>query len=189
MALPPEGRGTALLLIDIQQGFDDPGFGRRNNPDAEANAATLVAAWRQAGRPIYHVRHLSQRPESPFAPGKPGSEIQEVVRPEGNEPVVEKRVNSAFIGTDLEQRLRAAGLGALVVAGLTTDHCVSSTARMAGDLGFETYVVSDATATFDRVARDGRSLPAEDVHAVSLASLSGEFATVVATDELLSGLS
>lgn len=140
MRPPLDGR-AALLLVDVQEGLDDPTLGERNNPGAEERAATLLAAWREAGRPVVHVRHLSEEPGSPLRPGQPGVEIKEIVRPAPGEPVVEKSVNSAFIGTGLEERLRADGIETLIIAGLTTDHCVSTTARMAGNLGFETYVV------------------------------------------------
>lgn len=181
-ALPDD---AALLVVDVQNGLDDPTFGQRNNPGAEENLARLLAAWRRTARPIVHVQHLSRRPESPLRPGQPGVEIKGVVAPVGDEPVVQKRVNSAFIGTDLEARLRDRGVGTVVVTGLTTDHCVSSTARMAGDLGFETYVVADATAAFGRLGYDGRRFSAEEIHAVALANLHEEFATVVETDDLL----
>ncbi|CAN5741105.1 cysteine hydrolase family protein [soil metagenome] len=184
MRPPLDGR-AALLLVDVQEGLDDPTLGERNNPGAEERAATLLAAWREAGRPVVHVRHLSEEPGSPLRPGQPGVEIKEIVRPAPGEPVVEKSVNSAFIGTGLEERLRADGIETLIIAGLTTDHCVSTTARMAGNLGFETYVVSDAIATFDRVGPGGGSFPAEQVHEVSLASLHGEFATVANSREIL----
>jgi nicotinamidase-related amidase len=102
--------------------------------------------------------------------------------------VIEKRVNSAFIGTSLETDLRRAGCRGLVIVGLTTNHCVSTTARMAGNLGFATWVVSDATATFDRVGPDGALHPAEQIHAIALSDLHGEFATVVDTGALIVAL-
>lgn len=168
---------AALILVDIQEGIGREG---RNNPRAEEQAARLLAHWRETGRPVIHVQHMSTEPESLLRPELPGNAIKAEVRPLDGEPVVQKQVNSAFIGTGLEERLRAGGIERLVIAGLTSDHCVSSTARMAGDLGFDVYVVSDATATFGRAG-----LPAEQVHAVSLATLEGEFATLVSTDELL----
>ncbi len=181
-ALP---RDAALVIIDVQQGFGDPAYGRRNNPAAEANAGRLLDAWRRTGRPVFHIQHLSREPESPLRPGQPGVEINALARPRGGEPLITKHVNSAFIGTDLEERLRRQGITTLVLAGLTVDHCVSTTTRMAGNLGFRTYLVGDAAATFDRVGPDGRRHRAEDVQAVTLASLHGEFATVVDTDEVL----
>lgn len=176
------GRNAALVLIDFQKGFDEPvwaEWGPRNNPDAEERAAELLAAWRSEDRPLFHVRHLSGESDSPLRPGRSGSEIKEPLLPRPGEPVIEKRVNSCFIGTDLEERLRRTRIETLVIAGLTTDHCVSTTARMAGNLGFETCVVSDATATFGRRKPGGGCFSAEEVHEVSLASLHGEFATVV----------
>ena len=176
---------TALILIDVQVGLDEPRLGRRNNPDAEHNMARLLAAWRAQGRPIFHIQHMSVHPHSPLRPELPGNAIKPIVAPQGDEPVLHKTVNSAFIGTDLADRLRAASVQTVVIVGLTTQHCVSSTARMAGDLGFATYVVADATATHDGTGFDGVYYPAEVVHAVSLVSLQDEFATIVTTDQLL----
>jgi len=176
---------AALIIIDVQQRNDDPANGHRNNPEAEVHASRLLAAWRRTNRPIVHVQHLSSKPDSPYRPGQPGVEIKDLVRPRGDELVIQKHVNNAFIGTDLEERLRTQDIDTLVITGLTTDHCVSTTARMAGDLGFQTYLVSDATATFDRTGPDGVVYRAEDVHGISLASLHQEFATVVDTDSLL----
>jgi nicotinamidase-related amidase len=178
-------RDAALVIIDVQEGIDDPANGRRNNPDAELNISRLLAAWRRTNRPIVHVQHLSREPDSPLRPGQPGVEIKDMVRPREDERVIQKHVNNAFIGTDLEESLRTQSIGTVVIAGLTTDHCVSTTARMAGDLGFLTYVVSDATATFGRAGPGGVLYSADDVHGVSLASLQREFATVVDTESLL----
>jgi nicotinamidase-related amidase len=177
---------TALLVIDVQVGLDDPRWGSRNNPDAEAVLARLLEFWRRHGWPILHVQHLSQNPSSPLRPGQPGVDLKAAVRPRPGEPVVQKRVNSAFIGTDLEARLRAAGIRRLVIGGLTTDHCVSSTVKMAANLGFEAIVVADGTATFSRTGPDGRAWSAQDLHDATLASLHGEFATVRTAAELLS---
>src|SRR5437762_6945818 len=127
----------------------------RNNPNLEKNIARLQAAWRRTGRPIIHVQHLSTEPKSPLRPGQPGVEIKDEVRPLAGEPVVQKSVSSAFIGTTLEADLRRRGLTTLIVVGMQTNMCVSTTARMAGNLGFTTYVVSDAMAAFDNVGTTG----------------------------------
>ena len=176
---------SALLLIDVQQGFDDPKWGARNNPDAEKRIADLLAAWRAAGRPVIHVKHASLAPRSPLREGEPGHEFAREARPRDGEPVFSKHVNSAFIGTDLEAHLRARGLDSLVLAGITTDHCVSTSARMAANLGFRVTVVDDATATFERVGPDGEHYSADLMHRSALASLNGEFATVKSTREIL----
>lgn len=172
-------------MIDVQKGFDDPSWGRRNNPQAEANMARILEAWRRTARPVFYVQHRSRLSNSPLNPNFTGYEIKDIVKPQNEEPVIQKNVNSAFIGTDLEHRLRDAGVRSVVIAGLTTDHCVATTARMAGNLGFDTYVISDATATFDRVGSDGRHYGADEVHSVNLASLHEEFATVLETETLL----
>ena len=171
--------GAALLLIDVQVGLADPRLGERNNPHAEERMAELLAAWRRSGRPVVHVQHLSTNPGSPLRPELPGVEIDPRVRPLPGEPLFQKHVNSAFIGTGLEAHLRERGIGTLVVAGLTTDHCVSTTVRMAGNLGFRTYLVADATACHPKVAHDGTAYDAQLVHDTALASLHGEFAEVV----------
>ena len=182
-------RNAALVIIDVQKGFDDPKWGKRNNPHAEENIAKLLAAWRKSALPIFHIQHCSKRADSPLRPGSPGNEIKQIVAPASGEPVLRKNVNSAFIGTKLEAELKKKQVDSIVVVGLTTDHCVSTTARMAGNLGFDTYVVSDATATFDRTGPDGKLYPAEDIHATNLASLHNEFAKVVSTKTILAELS
>src|SRR6476646_6623128 len=119
---------AALIVIDVQKAFDDPRMGKRNNPLAEKNIARLLEAWRASGRPILHVRHASVEPQSLLRPGEPGNERKTEAQPRQGEPVIGKHVNSAFIGTGLEQRLREAGQDTVVCVGLTTDHCVSTTA-------------------------------------------------------------
>ena len=179
---------TALVVIDVQQGFLDPRWGRRNNPDAESRVAALLAAWRRARAPLFHVQHGSRSPQGAFRPGTPGHAFKPEARPLDGETVIGKNVNSAFIGTDLEQRLRAAGIDTVVLCGLTTDHCVSTTTRMAGNLGFRAFVAADACATHERTGPDGAYHSAEQMHATALASLHGEFATVTDTAALVDAL-
>ena len=176
---------AALLIIDVQQGFDDPKWGRRNNPDAETNISSLISLWRSERRPVIHIQHCSVEPDSPLCPELPGFQFKPEVTPIEGEPVFRKTVNSAFIGTELESYLRENGIEHIVIVGLTTDHCVSTTTRMAGNLGFKALLVFDATATFDRKGPDGKEYMAEDIHAIHIASLNGEFCNVITTDSLI----
>ncbi len=178
----------ALLVIDVQRAFDLPAWGPRNNPEAEERVAEALAGWRAHDLPVVHVRHESTGPEGRFVPGTPAAEFKPEALPRPGEPVITKHVNSAFIGTDLEARLRDAGIDAVALVGLTTDHCCSTTARMAANLGFSTWVLGDAMATFDRVGPDGEAFPAETMHRSALASLHDEFAEVMPTRAALERL-
>ena len=177
-----------LIVIDVQRAFDDGSWAPRNNPDAEQHIAEALAAWRSHGAPVIHVRHESAEPEGSFIRGTPAFEFKPEAEPLEGEPVITKDVNSAFIGTDLEARLREAGVETVALVGLTTDHCVSTTARMAANLGFETWVLGDATATHERHAPDGELIPAELMHRTALASLNDEFAEVLPTRDALARL-
>ena len=179
------GERDALVVIDLQAGFDDPIWGNRNNPSCEANVAALVGEWRRTGRPVVFVRHDSRVAGSPLAPGATGNAF----KPElAGEPdlLVEKSVHSAFYGRpDLDDWLQLRGVSGLVIAGITTDHCCETTARMAGDLGYRVLFALDATCTFDRRLPSGEPVPADDVARVTAAVLHDEFCQVVTTARLL----
>ena len=181
---------TVLLVIDVQQGFaeQDAAGRRRNNPDALDRIVDLLGAFRNASRPIFHIRHASIEADSVFRPERPGYRPIAAARELPGEPVVVKRVNSGFIGTDLEGRLRDAGLHTLVICGATTNHCIETTTRMAGNLGFDARLVRDATWTYDRTGPDGEPHTAEAIHAMSLSNLSGEFAEIVTTQDVVAHL-
>ncbi len=179
---------AALVIIDLQKAFDDPRCGQRNNPEAEANTGRLLAGWRRTGRPVIHVQHLSREPDSPYRPGQPGCDFKDEVRPQAGELVVQKSTNSAFVDTGLGPYLEDQGIHTLVMTGVATNNCVEATARMAGNLGYETYVVADATATADRTDLAGRVWRAEEIQALTLANLQGEYATVSSTEEILARL-
>lgn len=184
--MPLKQRNTALILIDIQKGFDDEEYwgGNRNNKDAEQKSAMILKKWRALKLPVFHIVHSSQDPASRLHKSHAGFEIKDEVKPISGEPVIEKNVNSAFIGTDLQEQLESKGIKDLVIVGLTTNHCVSTSTRMAGNFGFKVLLISDATATFDRTGINGELFTAETIHQTSLASLNDEFATVIDTQKL-----
>ncbi len=180
----------ALLVVDVQKGFEDEAYwgGNRNNPNAEVVCGQLISVWREHNLPVYHIRHSSPEPKSRLHPNHSGFAFNEHALPIEGEPVITKQVNSAFIGTDLKQQLDTQGITTLVIIGLTTNHCISTTTRMAGNYGFETYLVSDATATFDRKGINGQIFDAELIHQTALASLNEEFATVLSYNQLMQTL-
>ena len=175
---------SALIIIDMQQGMNTSAAGRRNNPEAEGLIAELLGAWRAAGAPIVHVRHISRMPDSLFWPGQPGVCFQTALAPMPHEHVVEKNVTDAFINTGLERWLHARGIVRLAIVGVSTNYSVESSARTAGNLGFNTFVASDATFAFEKKDFNGVLRSAEDVHAMALANLDGEYATVLSAAEI-----
>jgi nicotinamidase-related amidase len=182
---------AALIIIDVQQAIDHPQWARwgsRNNPQAEDHIAQLLAAWRASQRPIFHVRHMSREANSPYRSGQPGNAFKPQVMPLPHERVIEKNTNSAFIGTTLEVELRTAKIETLIVTGVITNNSVEAAVRMAGNLGFTTIVVADASATFARPDFNGVLRSAEDVHAMSLANLKDEYAAIMTTQEVLRAL-
>lgn len=181
-----EKKNAALLLIDLQKGFNDEEYwgGNRNNKDAEEKSFEILNKWRELSLPVFHIMHSSKNPESKLHRSHPGFEIIDQLKPINGEPVIIKEVNSAFIGTDLKERLDTLGVDSLVIVGLTTNHCISTTTRMAGNLGFDTFLISDATATFDRKGINGEHFDSEIIHQTTLANLNVEFAKVIDTNKL-----
>ena len=180
---------AALIVIDVQVGFEDPVWGMRNNPRAELNIGRLLAFWRMTGRPVFHIRHDSPLPNSPLRPRQRGNAFKHEAAPAPGEPIIAKTVNAAFIGTTLEADLKRARSQTLVLTGLTTNHCVSTTTRMAANLGFNAIVVADATAAFGNKGMDGRMRQPNEVHESALADLRGEFATIMETGAMLDAVS
>ncbi|AXY20855.1 Streptothricin hydrolase [Komagataeibacter saccharivorans] len=156
-----------------------------SNLDAPENIRCILESYRRAGKRIVHIRHLSRNPESKFRRDKPGYQVMPEAQELPSEPVIVKRENSAFIGTELEAFLRDHGISNLTIVGATINHCVETTARMAANLGFRVTLVPDATWTYGLTEPDGTVFPAKLVHAVSIANLRGEFADITMTQNLL----
>jgi nicotinamidase-related amidase len=179
----------ALLVLDVQNGFDDPYWGERNNPEAEGNIMRLLTEWRKRKGTIIFSKHLSLDPASPLNhKNKTGTEIKEHLKPLEGEQVFSKNVNSAFIGTELETYLTQQQIKSVIITGLSTQHCVSTTTRMSGNLGYNTYLVSDAIAAFGITDHKGVYFTAEAIQDHELAMLQKEFATIITTDEIISTL-
>jgi len=178
---------NTLLLIDIQTGFENPSWGERNNPAAEDRAADLIAYWRKNDLPVIHVKHVSTTPGSPLSGS--GTLFKPQAAPISGETIFEKAVNSAFIGTNLHEHLTSIGTKEVTICGLTTPHCISTTTRMAANLGFKVWLVADACASFTSNADvsfdDGPALTADEIHRTALAHLHGEFAHVCQSSDIL----
>jgi nicotinamidase-related amidase len=182
--------GRAVLIpIDMQQAFDGPGWPRRWNQAVDANGIRLLQAWRGAGLPVVHVRHDSIEPGSTLRVGEPGHRPRAGFESRDGEPCVAKSVNAAFIGTDLDLRLRRLGAETVVVFGFTTDMCVSTTIRVGANMGYRVVMVADACDCFDLPDGRGGTIPAEEIHRAHVATLAYEFAQVTTTDDALAALS
>ena len=175
---------AVLLPIDMQLAFDEPGWPRRWNSAVDANGLSLIGAWRAAGRPIIHVRHDSVQPGSTLASSAPGNAFRPGFGPHGHEPLLSKSVNSAFIGTDLDLRLKRLGAKHVVVFGISTDMCVSTTIRTGANMGWDMILVPDASDCFDLPDGRGGTIPAEEVQRAHVATLGFEFCRVLSTAEL-----
>ena len=180
---------TALIVVDVQKGFDDARFwGPRNNTACEENVRALIAAWRGSNQPIVFVRHHWDEDGSPLRSDEAGSEFKDVV--EGRpDPLVTKTVNSAFHGTpDLHAWLRKDEIDSIVVCGITTNHCCETTARVGANLGFEMSFAIDATHTFDLDDHEGGKIAADELARVTAANLDPEFGRVVTAAEAIDEL-
>ena len=183
-------KNTALLIIDVQEAFNERvtlGH-KRNNPDAEVQIAKILAAFRARSLPVFHIRHASTDPKSLFRPSRTGYAPQAFVKAKAGEVEIVKSVNSSFIGTSLEADLKTRDLTHLVICGATTNHCVETTTRMAGNLGFSPQLLRDACWAFDQTGPDGELHSAHSVHQMSLSNLNGEFAEITTVEKCLSQL-
>lgn len=179
---------AALIPIDMQKGFDLPAWPRRWNAQVDAHGRALLDAWRGAGRPIFHVRHDSVEDGSTLRPEHPGNALRDGFEPVGDEPLITKSVNAAFIGTDLDLQLRRAGISTVVLFGISTDMCVSTSTRVGANLGYKVILVEDACDCFDLPDGRGGTIPARTVHDIHVATLRYEFATIATTADILAAL-
>lgn len=177
-------KNSILIPIDIQKGFDNLKFGPRNNPGLEKNIESLFRTWRRLGGDIIHVRHDSRNPDSLLKEGKVGFGFKNEALPIDGESIITKHVHSAFIGTELLKILEQFNATQLYFCGITTDHCVSTSVRMASDYGFDTTIIYDCCATFDRYTKDKRRIDAQLVHDSAISSLDGEFCRVAVHSEI-----
>lgn len=175
-----------LVVIDAQKGFADSEYwGSGANPSALTNIQKLVRRWQELDFPIVIVKHNSKSPDSPLFPGNTGNQLVDFLSSAG-EVTIQKSVNSAFYGTpDLRLWLDKRNFRQLVICGITTNFCCETTARMAGNLGYQTNFVLDATDAFELVGPDGQAIPGSQVMAMTAANLDGEFANVVTTQKQL----
>jgi nicotinamidase-related amidase len=177
-----------LIVIDVQNGFRNPAMPPSNNPECEDKVRELLSVWRERKLPIVLVRHDSKNPNSVLAPGQAGNDLQEGIDGE-HDLLVSKSVNSAFYGEpDLKTWLDASNYKKLVICGIQTNYCCETTARMAGNMGYEVEFVLDAMRTFDLTDSDGKVYPAELLHQVTAVNLDGEFAKVVSTQQVREAL-
>lgn len=181
---------TALIVIDVQKGIDEALHwgGNRNNPEAEGNIKLLLAEWRSRKWPVVIVQHFSNSEHSPFHASKPGNALKDFIFVSEGEELIRKSTTNAFIRTPLETRLHERGVREVVICGFVTNNSVEATARMSGELGFKTTVVSDATASFNKVGLDGNVYPAELIHSISLGNLMDEYAEIRTTRQVISNL-
>ena len=171
---------AALVLVDLQRAIDHPSWGVRNHPDAEVRGAQVLAAWRKSGRRVFHVKHDSVEPQSTYRPGQPGNEFKPEFVPRAGEPVIAKQTGSAFAGTGLAKLLEEGGHQTLVLFGVITNNSVETTVRHAACLGFRVILVEDACFTFARMG-----WAADEIHAMSLVNLDGEYCEVATAAAVL----
>lgn len=185
--MPAIPENAVLIPIDMQRAFDADPWPRRWNERLDENGLALLAAWRASGRPIIHVRHDSVEPNSTLRPATEGNALRPGFEPQSGEPLVTKTVNAAFIGTDLDLRLRRLGASTVVLFGISTDMCVSTSVRVGANMGYRVILVEDACDCFDLPDGEGGTIAARDIHRAHIATLRHEFATVLRTAELVSG--
>lgn len=179
-ARPPiEPRRAALLIIDAQNEYVDGKLPLENFDPAVAQIQTL-RAWAHDNRLlVVHIRQIGGATSPIFTTGGHGAQIIPALTPTSDELVIDKSVPNSFHATDLHKALKAAGKDQLIVTGFMTHMCVDATTRAGFDLGYQNYVVADATA--DRALPDpmGGVMAAGQVKRGALAALNDRFAWIL----------
>lgn len=185
---PVSIRRSALLVIDVQESFVAlPRWARRNNAAFEANLARLIDAYRAAELPVIFFLHSDRDPG--FEPTSSHYRLMPFLAPRAGEPLLHKTTRNCFTSTNLQAQLVAADVGRLVVTGIQTEQCCETTARVAGDFGYDVDFVTEATRTFPIPGPDGAELGTEAIVERTEYALRGRFARVTTVDELLAELS
>lgn len=179
---------TPLVILDLQNAIDHRDWGNRNNSDAEASIARILSIWRNNGWPVLHVRHKSSNPHSHYNGGQIGYDFKSEVKPIDGELVITKTVHSAFIGSELGNVLSDIDTKTLILAGVKTNNSIEATVRHGSNLGYAIYLLADGCFTHDQKDWNGKVWLAEDVHALTLSTLDGEYCTVTTVDAVLAAL-
>jgi len=175
----------ALLIVDVQQAIDCFSPYKRNNPSAEEKIASLLARWRHASLPVVHVRHSSKFLDSPYHQCSAGFPFKQSVAPIGDELVVTKSENCAFINTDLEQILSEQEISEIIICGVLCNNSIDATVRVASGLGFHVYLPHDTTAAFPIQTLNGKQFSGEDIHWIFISNLDKEYCRVCSSEQIL----
>ncbi|MCC9622494.1 isochorismatase family protein [Thalassospira sp. MA62] len=188
MPLPAFGNNTALIVLDVQKAMDDPRWNSKNNPHYAEVIAKILTNFRAAKLPIIHVCHQEANPDSSFYVAGSGQAFKDEARPLGGETVIAKQQNCAFVGTSLEKHLHDHGIKRLIFTGVVIHNSMDVTIRMAHCLGFENWLVLDATTAIDVIDINGKTFPAQDVFDLYAAVLASEYCQITQSTEMLSNI-
>jgi nicotinamidase-related amidase len=176
---------TALLVIDFQNEYFSGVMPIPDGKRALRNAQLLIAHADKANIPVFHIQHVTPVGSPIFAQQSVNSQFHSELQPGPRHTVLQKSSVSVFPTTDLDHRLKTAGITTLIIAGLMTHACVAGAARDAVPLGYAVIVVDDACATRNLDNADGSVLSHDSLHFAALASIADTFGDIVTTEQLL----